>query len=180
MKIRLLLPALAAALVSFHAQALDLLPAGAFVQGGAATQRSYSATAGVFWPWAWRRDTAHGEWTGITELFVSHWSADTGAGREGLTQVGLLPLLRYNFARGTGSWFAEAGIGISAMDQTYRTEDKQFSSRFNFVDVLGVGRSFGAQGRSELGLRLSHVSNAGIKKPNPGENFVQLRYAVRF
>ena len=179
MKIRSLLPALAA-LMSFHAQALDLLPAGAFVQGGVAKHGSYSASAGVFWPWAWRREMARGEWTGITELFVSHWSADTGAGREGLTQVGLLPLLRYNFARGGGSWFAEAGIGISAMDQNYRTEEKQFSSRFNFVDVLGVGRSFGAQGHSELGLRLSHVSNAGIKKPNPGENFVQLRYAVRF
>lgn len=178
MKIRLLLPALAASL-SFHAQAIDLLPAGAFVQGGAATQGTYSASAGVFWPWSWRRETARGEWTGITELFVSHWSADTGSGREGLTQVGLLPLLRYHFARGPG-WFAEGGIGVSTMDQTYRTEEKQFSSRFNFIDVLGVGRSFGAQGRSELGLRLSHVSNAGIKKPNPGENFVQLRYAVRF
>jgi hypothetical protein len=31
-----------------------------------------------------------------------------------------------------------------------------------------------------VGLRLSHVSNAGIKEPNPGENFLQLRYARSF
>ena len=34
--------------------------------------------------------------------------------------------------------------------------------------------------RHELALRLQHFSNAGIKHPNPGENFVQLRYAQGF
>lgn len=29
-------------------------------------------------------------------------------------------------------------------------------------------------------LRLQHFSNASIRHPNPGENFVQLRYARRF
>jgi len=48
------------------------------------------------------------------------------------------------------------------------------------VDVAGVGRSFGADRRRELSLRLSHSSNAGIKEPNPGETFLQLRYAVKF
>jgi hypothetical protein len=27
---------------------------------------------------------------------------------------------------------------------------------------------------------LQHSSNGGIKEPNPGENFVQLRFGVRF
>ena len=29
-------------------------------------------------------------------------------------------------------------------------------------------------------LRVEHTSNASIKKPNPGENFVQLRYGYTF
>jgi hypothetical protein len=31
----------------------------------------------------------------------------------------------------------------------------------------------------ELVLRVEHFSNAGIKHPNPGENYVQLRYTHR-
>jgi lipid A 3-O-deacylase len=38
----------------------------------------------------------------------------------------------------------------------------------------------GQQRQHELQLRLEHVSNAGIKEPNPGANFVQLRYALHF
>jgi lipid A 3-O-deacylase len=66
------------------------------------------------------------------------------------------------------------------MDRKFRTQDKEFSTAFNFVDVIGVGRSIGADRRQELSLRISHISNAGIKKPNPGEEFLQLRYAVMF
>ena len=59
-------------------------------------------------------------------------------------------------------------------------ETKRFTTTFNFVDVIGVGRSFGPSRTQELGLRLQHVSNAGIRVPNPGQNFVQLRYAASF
>ena len=66
------------------------------------------------------------------------------------------------------------------MDVMYRTADKQFSTHCNFASVAAVGRSFGPQRRQELSLRFFHVSNADLKKPNPGENFLQLRYAAMF
>lgn len=47
-------------------------------------------------------------------------------------------------------------------------------------DSLGLGVSLGAQRQHELLLRLQHVSNAGLKQPNPGLNFLQLRYALHF
>jgi lipid A 3-O-deacylase len=179
MNIRCLLLAIPAALWP-GAHAADLVPAGAFVQGGVAAHGAYSATAGVFWPWAWRRETSRGEWTGITEAYVSHWNARGVSERQSFTQLGVVPLVRYHFGQARSGWFLEGGIGISAMDSVYQTADKQFSTRLNFVDVLGVGHSLGSQGKRELGLRISHISNAGIKEPNPGENFVQLRYAVTF
>jgi lipid A 3-O-deacylase len=46
--------------------------------------------------------------------------------------------------------------------------------------VIGMGRSFGGHGKNEISLRLQHFSNGGIKKPNPGENFVRVRYTRRF
>jgi Lipid A 3-O-deacylase (PagL) len=41
-------------------------------------------------------------------------------------------------------------------------------------------RGFGADGEHELALRLQHFSNGGIRRPNPGETFLQLRYAWRY
>jgi lipid A 3-O-deacylase len=117
---------------------------------------------------------------GLTEAYLSHWSARGDDGRVSFTQVGVLPLLRYRFDQGRSPWFIEGGIGLSAMDRVYRTRSKEFSTTFNFVDVAGVGRSFGERRSQELSLRISHVSNAGIKHPNPGENLLQLRYARMF
>ena len=66
------------------------------------------------------------------------------------------------------------------MDHLYKTPDRTFSTAFQFTEVLGVGRSFCENGKHELTLRLQHFSNAGIKKPNPGENFVRVRYTYHF
>ncbi|HEX9718849.1 MAG TPA: acyloxyacyl hydrolase [Ramlibacter sp.] len=176
---RLLIPAVAAAL-SLGACAADLRPAGAFVQGGLADHRTYSVTAGLVWPWSWRRDFGTAQVSGITEAYVSHWSGRGATERQSFTQLGLVPLLRLRMDGGRSPWFLEGGIGISVMDRKFRTQDKEFSTAFNFVDVIGVGRSIGADRRQELSLRISHISNAGITKPNPGEEFLQLRYAMMF
>ena len=180
MNIRPLLAMAWACALPLGAYAIDLVPSGAFVEGGIADRASYSVTVGVVWPWSWRREIHGGELTGLTEAYVSHWSARGATERNSLTQLGLLPLLRYRFDHGRSDWFVDAGIGISVMNAMYGTSNKQFSTRFNFVDVAGVGRSFGPQRRHELSLRVAHISNANIRKPNPGENFLQLRYAALF
>lgn len=174
------LAAACASLVPAPAAAGGLRPSGYFVQGGLAEGRIWSATAGLTWPWAWKTGVLGAELGGLTEASISHWSAPAATGRRGFTQVGLLPLLRLRPDRGRSPWFVEAGIGLSAMDHHFVTTTKQFTTSFNFVDVVGVGRSFGAAREHELGLRLQHVSNAGIRVPNPGQNFVQLRYAASF
>jgi len=38
-----------------------------------------------------------------------------------------------------------------------------------------VGLRFGQERRQEVMLRVQHLSNASIKSPNPGINYVQLR-----
>ena len=177
--LELALVAAACALV-LPASAQGLRPSAYFVQGGATGGGTWNAGAGLVWPWAWRTGFLGGEVGGITELSVNHWDARAQSGRRGFTQVALVPLLRLRFDAGRSPWFAEAGIGISAMDQHFATQTKRFSTTFNFVDVIGIGRSFGAAGAQELGLRLQHVSNGGIRSPNPGKNFVQLRYAAAF
>lgn len=162
------------------AAAEGLRPAGYFVQGGIAQSRVWSAAVGLTWPWAWKSSLLGVEVGGVTEASISHWDAPSDRGRRGFTQLGLVPMFRFRPEQGRSPWFAEAGIGVSAMDQHFVTRDKQFTTSFNFVDVLGIGRSFGAARGQELGLRLQHVSNAGIRVPNPGQNFLQLRYSSAF
>lgn len=77
-------------------------------------------------------------------------------------------------------WFVEGGIGLAYLNEPYRNASKEFGTQWNFSDHLGVGRSFGADRQHELGVYVKHVSNAGVRKPNPGETFAQLRYAYRF
>ena len=91
-----------------------------------------------------------------------------------------MPILRVRFDGGRSAWFADAGIGVSVTDQLFVTQTKQFTTAFNFVDVVGVGRSFGAGRAQDLSVRVQHVSNGGIRRPNPGQNFLQLRYASAF
>jgi len=173
--------AAASAALSSGASAEGLRPDWVYVQGGLAEHGTVSATVGVAWPWSWRTELSGAELTGQTEFYASHWSAeDFGSGRQSLTQLGLVPVLRIRFGQGRSDWFLEGGIGVSWLDKTYHTPDKRFSTAGNFHDMFGVGRSFGPGRSRELSLRLVHYSNAGVKKPNPGADFLQLRYGVKF
>jgi hypothetical protein len=172
--------ALLAALCVAPAALADLRPGGMFLEAGGADHSTYAATFGLVWPWAWKSVRLGGELTASTEVFASHWSARAASGRQSFAQVGIVPLLRYRFAGGSSPWFVEGGIGISLLSEVYRTPHKQFGSSGNFYDVLAVGRSLGDARAQELSLRLTHISNADIKRPNPGENFLQLRYGMKF
>ena len=177
---RIALVAVAAAF-ALPAAAVDLRPRAVFVEGALAEHDTVALTVGVSWPWSWRREWRSVDFTGTTELFLSHWrSLGNGGGHERTTLAALVPLVRMRFEQGRSPWFVEGGIGLSVMDSKYRTPFKEFSTSANFYDVLAVGRSFGSQRNVELSLRLTHISNGSVKRPNPGENFLQLRYGMKF
>lgn len=140
--------------------------------------RTHAGTIGLSRPL--RVNGIDGAFSSHGEVFVSTWRARLDEGHRLHTQVGAIATLRYRFANGVSPWFADAGLGISVLDRQYRAQGREFSSRFQFTEILGVGRSFGMRGEHELSVRVQHFSNAGVRKPNPGENFVRLRYLYRF
>ena len=152
-------------------------PSGIFVQAGAGRQVA-SAALGASWDWQWRYRAPHARITGATEIVIGDWRArDPG---DDFTQVGITPVLRLwpdGWGRG---WFLEGGIGANAITPHYENRGRRFSSRFQFGDHLGIGRRFGPAMEHEAVLRVEHFSNCGVREPNPGENFVQLRYLRRF
>jgi lipid A 3-O-deacylase len=132
-----------------------------------------------------RSPETHTFWNGRLslrwDLYLSQWRTDAvPGGRRHFTQVGLVPMFRYRLDRGASPWFVEGGVGLSYLTASYSNRVKEFGSQWNFSDHLGVGRNFGAERQHELGLYVKHVSNAGLKLPNPGETFVQLRYSYHF
>ncbi|RZI77250.1 MAG: acyloxyacyl hydrolase [Variovorax sp.] len=161
------------------------LPYGVYVEGGRTLEGGSPANAaavGFTFPFDSGHDLWGGSVTSYGDVFVSQWRARNagGDGRRTYTQIGAIATWRYRFDGGASPWFADAGIGVSLMDKLYATPERVFSTRFQFTEVLGIGRNFGPTGAHEVSLRLQHFSNAGIKKPNPGENFVRLRYAYHF
>lgn len=114
-----------------------------------------------------------------TELSLGHWHVKDGGGSASSTntQFGFTPTLRVTSSGPLGV-FGELGIGVNVIAPIYSTDDKRFSTAFNFGDHIGVGfRPSGPKG-AEWSLRIQHFSNAGIKHPNPGENFLQLRWSL--
>lgn len=154
---------------------------GRAVRGGEAGGTN-SATVGVMIPWTPFESLRTPSMSTYLDVFVSNWHVTPAVqdGHSNYLQVGVIPILRYRFSEGMSPWFIEGGIGATVMNHLYRTPEHQFSTAFQFTEALGVGRSFGERGQHEVSFRIQHFSNAGIKEPNPGENFYKLRYAYRF
>lgn len=152
-----------------------------FLQAGVASDTNMMV-AGVTWDWPWHRDFSVGRVSGYWEMSFGRWDTNHPErdGSAWVTQFGVTPVLRLYPGAWGGGWFVEGGIGFNLLLPVYRSRDKRFSTSFNFGDHLAVGRRFGQHAEHELSLRLQHFSNAGIKRPNPGEDFVQLRYSRRF
>lgn len=169
------------------AQSADLLlPRNSriFIQPGLSTDARY-LTVGATWDWA-----APSAWgvpglTGYWEAAIGRWapksSAPTvlGQSRRGSTQIGFTPVFRY-YPAAQKQFFIEGGIGLHAITPRYRNGARQFSTVLNFGDLMGAGLVFGPQAEHELALRYQHFSNASIKRPNPGANAIQLRYAYTY
>ena len=156
-------------------------PSGMFLQVGT-VHDTRVLSGGLSWDWARSWTLGPGVLSPYVEASISQWRYRRGNGRGTghLTQLAVTPVLRWRLDGGASPWFAEAGMGLSFTTSLYETADKRFSTRFNFGTHLGVGRNFGPRREHEVVLRVEHFSNAGIKQPNPGENFLQIRYAYRF
>lgn len=159
----------------------------------AAAQQSVSSSGGLGLSWGtgdhyqrtaltyetptlWSHDFS-GDWGRLElvgELGVAYWNAEGSRHPGSMWQFSATPMLRW----WTGErFFVEAGIGANAFTST-RFADKTISTAFQFGDHIGLG--FQLTQASRLGLRYSHFSNAGIKRPNPGLNILQLSYTHQF
>ena len=157
----------------------SLLPGSVFAQAGVADHVE-TLSVGAIWSLPWQRDASFGRLATSIEAGFGEWQTHGQRHHtHPFTQIGFTPTLRFYPDAWPGPWFVEAGVGANVIAPAYHTDGKRFSTAFNFGDHVGFGREFGAAHRQEIALRVEHFSNAGIDHPNPGENFVQLRWVAR-
>lgn len=107
------------------------------------------------------------------EASLSRWQARNGhaEGHGVLTQLALIPVLRHRFDAGRSPWFVEGGIGATVTSSIYRSDNKRFSTAFNFGDHLGVGFSFGGHRQQELTLRAGGRRSCSPCEPLASSSF---------
>lgn len=100
-----------------------------------------------------------------------------------LVEFGYSPVLRLERPMAGGPvFFLEGSIGARLLSRTQISPTVNLSTAFQFSDQLGLGVQWGDAGGSSqaVGVRLQHISNGSIKRPNPGVNFGQVYYRYRF
>lgn len=99
-----------------------------------------------------------------------------------LVEIGYSPVVRLErpLAASGNVFFVEGAIGARLLSHTWLSDERRLGTAFQFADMLGAGWQWGREGQSTLGIRLEHVSNADIKQPNSGINFIQAYYRYRF
>jgi lipid A 3-O-deacylase len=164
-------------LASSAALAVD----GVSIEAGRGNDRVNMARIGAQWNWkqTWKLDN-NWQLGGYTDASIGTWHANTRAPGQNasLIDIGLTPTLRLSRSSGSGP-FAEIGLGTHLISHTAITS-RTFSTAVQFGTHLGAGYRFGNKQAFELGLRVQHLSNAAIKRPNGGINFAQLRLQYHF
>lgn len=112
------------------------------------------------------------------EVELAEWHTRSGTNRRNVTELGFSPILRLEKRGGAWVPFVEASVGARVLSHASTSDQHQLSTAFQFSDMIGVGVAFGPKQAAEAGFRFQHISNAGIKEPNPGSNFYTgyLRY----
>ena len=117
--------------------------------------------------------------SGYWELDAGYWDGQGGL-NDSLADIGFTPVFRFQSNASSGIQpYVEGGIGAHLLSES-QINSKDMSTSFQFGDHIGAGLRFGNKLEWDLGYRYQHFSNAGIKKPNPGINFHQIRLGYHF
>ena len=136
------------------------------IEGGRGSGRTDLVRGSLQW-------RGHDKWFEHSGWHIAHYMdvalGGWNNGHHTVYDLGVTPVFR--FQRTSGSYF-EAAIGFHAISELEFENNRETSTRFQFGDHLGAGL---VRGRYDFGVRLQHLSNAGIRNPNPGINFLILR-----
>jgi lipid A 3-O-deacylase len=115
----------------------------------------------------------------VGEAHAVYWDVGTSA-RKTIGEFGVSPVLRFEKSSGALRPYVEAGVGVRLLTHDRLSDTYTMSTAFQFADMLGVGVKFGNHQQYQVGYRFQHLSNASIKRPNPGIDFHQIYVQYNF
>ncbi|QXI27726.1 acyloxyacyl hydrolase [Pseudomonas vanderleydeniana] len=139
-------------------------------QTGKSTQ-TYRLGLQSDWDRSWLQSDV-GRLTGYWSGAYTYWDGDKASSNHSLS---FSPVFVYEFSGESVKPYIEAGIGVALFAHT-EVEDNKLGSAFQFEDRIGFGLRFA--GGHELGVRVTHYSNAGIRTPNDGIESYALHYTL--
>jgi lipid A 3-O-deacylase len=117
---------------------------------------------------------------GYWEPAIGFWQGKSRFGDKQIYELALTPNFRLE-KKSNSSWsaYAEYGLGIHLITGHHVSDRRDLGSNYHFGNHIGVGLRFGAHNEFDVGYRLQHLSNAGLRQPNLGINFniLHLRYS---
>lgn len=131
--------------------------------------RRYSANNGWYWSRSWEGN-------------LSYWYLYKNLrGEEKLLEAGITPNFRLEREHqwGWGHPYLEAGLGIHLLSKKH-ISTRNLGSTLQFGTHVGFGTRFGSHEQYDLAWRIEHLSNAGIREPNPGINFSMVRFGYHW
>ena len=171
--------AAAAMLLGVHgaAQAVD-----SFTVEAGAGEEVQIVRAGVQWNWEQRWFQSNGNHIGgYWDLSIAQWRGTKHQNVDGknqyITSIGITPVFRWQRDDLKG-FYGEVGVGANLLSELYNNNNKKLSTAFEFGDHIGFGYVFNND--VEIGIKYLHYSNAGIKKPNDGADFILMRLRYPF
>lgn len=141
--------------------------------------------AGASLQWNWDKKWFEGgDWHvgGYWEASIRQWeNSSVLKTNSGLTDIGFTPVFRLQQNKLSNvAPYLEGAIGIHLLSKSSVSSQRDFGSSFQFGDHVGAGIRFGQKGAYDLSYRYQHLSNGGLKAPNQGINFNQIRFAYHF
>lgn len=118
-----------------------------------------------------------GYWEGSIAQFRGNAYNNVPGQHQNITAIGITPVFRFQSDDLKG-WYAEGGIGATVFSETYNNDDNRLATAFQFEDHIGAGYVF--NNGWDLGLKIVHYSNGGIKKPNDGVDLLMLKLGRPF
>jgi len=158
-----LVPVLLGLLVPLAASASDLVPQRFALRYAL---NEFKDTAGI--DVAWQLDVPdlafirHAQRVEF-DVGLIHAPEDIGA----ILSIG--PIWRFDL--GESRYFAEFGLAPTVVSLR-KFGESDIGGHFHFTSLLSVGTAFGSRRNWTLALQVSHTSNGGLDKPNPGLDMI--------
>jgi hypothetical protein len=172
-------------IAAIAASALEITPSASAadsVSGEFATgNKTKMIRLGAQWNWekSWFRSNGT-QLGGYWDLTLADWRGTRYRNTDqtqNIVDIGITPVFRFQASSRKGM-YGEAGVGAHLMSHVYNNNGRRLSTAFEFGDHLAAGYVF--TNGLDVGLKVQHFSNGGIKQPNNGVNFAVIRLAYPF